>query len=559
MRRATLTVTAVAVLAFLVGISASSTGQAPDEAAKTLQAQCDAGGNDRPEACYRLALLYHDARGLVRDAGRARQLAARACGPNARYQVSYQACFTAFLWGEETWPLLGNPREMWVLVREILQAPNLERRKQFVATSRDLTALRELLDPPYEEIKAIPEYSLLKEAIRTRVAEIARSDPDWAKRRFCVADMTLSAALPSALRREMASNDPHPDVRAAAAKFLAQASAPLRDAAAMAERARNAPDPEARRMALPWIEDRATLAKIAEKDLDPEVRSAAVDRLASLSTPETRAETEAVLLRIAEKDKDNGVRLTAASGLKDERALARLAQKSPLPEVRAHAVETINDQAVIGWVAERDSDYETRGGDPPRNGPGSAASDRDFEGAGPAGSARGVGGGASDGGVAAAGPAAPRGAGDDREGEADLRGRDRCDDGPGPALGSGSPAARGGGGAAGSGTSDRPFGAPGVSEESARLDGAAECGCSDHGSGPGSGGGDRGCGADRSSDGGDQAERPGPPSPDRSDRQGGHGPLGGRLSPDGPKAAAGAGADNAPPGREVHSCQGESR
>jgi hypothetical protein len=186
-------------------------------------------------------------------------------------------------------------------------------------------------------IAALPDYPELKEAVTARVAEIARSDPDWAKRRFCIEDMTLSAALPSALRREMASSDPHPEVRAAAAKFLAQASAPLGDPAAMAERARNSPDPEARRMALPWVQDRPRWRRSRRSDPDPEVRSAAVDRLVGLSTPETQAETEAVLLRIAEKDKDNGVRLSAASGLKDERALARLAQKSPLPEVRAHA------------------------------------------------------------------------------------------------------------------------------------------------------------------------------------------------------------------------------
>jgi hypothetical protein len=135
-RRATLTVTVVAVLAFLVGTSASSTWQTPDATPEALQARCDAGGKEGPDACYRVALLYHDGRGVVRDEGRARQLAVRACGPNPQYQVSYQACFTAFLWGEETWPLLGSPREKWVSVREVVQAPNLERRKQLVATSR---------------------------------------------------------------------------------------------------------------------------------------------------------------------------------------------------------------------------------------------------------------------------------------------------------------------------------------------------------------------------------------------------------------------------------------
>jgi hypothetical protein len=357
-RGTTSTAATLTIVAFLAGSAGSSRGEVPNANPETLQALCDAGGTAGPDACYRLALLYHDAKGVPRDTDRARQLAVRACRPNAQYRVSYQACFTAFLWGGETWPLLGNPREMWVSVREVVQAPDLERRKQLVATSRDLTALRELLDPAYDEIRAIPDYPALRETVKARVTEIARSDADWVKRRFCVVDMTLSGALPSGLIAELAQSDPQPEVRAAAAEHQAQAG--VGGPGEMLETARSATDPSARLAALSWVTDRAAVTRIAEKDPDPGVRSAAVERLFSLAKPETQAETDAALLRIAEKDKDHGVRIVAVAGIKDEKALARLARKSPVAEVRASAVEKTTDQLVVAWAAEHDTDYETR-------------------------------------------------------------------------------------------------------------------------------------------------------------------------------------------------------
>ena len=348
----------VAILGCSVQFASVWAGQDQGVSREVLRARCDAGGQEGPEACYQLALLYHEARADESDMAHARQLAVKACTPNAQLKRSNRACFTAFLWGEDTSRSLGNTRDQWVLVRDVVLAPNIERRKQLVTTSRDLGALRVLLGAYYSEIAQLPDYPELKEAVKARVAEIARSDPDWAKRRSCVRDMTLSSALPGDLVEELARNDLHPEVRAAAAESLAQAG--VGGPGEMLETARSASDPAARRAALSWVTDRAAVTRIAEKDPDPDVRSAAVERLFSLAKPETQAETDAVLQRIAEKDKDHGVRIVAVAGIKDDRALARLAQKSPVADVRASAVEKTTDQTVIGWVAEHDSDYETR-------------------------------------------------------------------------------------------------------------------------------------------------------------------------------------------------------
>ena len=102
------------------------------------------------------------------------------CGPADRMQrtrcrtrrVSRRSCG-----GRRRGPSSAALGEMWVAVREVVQAPDLQRRTQLVSASRDLTVLRVLLGAHYEEIATLPDYPELKEAVKTRVAEIARSAP----------------------------------------------------------------------------------------------------------------------------------------------------------------------------------------------------------------------------------------------------------------------------------------------------------------------------------------------------------------------------------------------
>src|SRR5262245_45748941 len=73
---------AVAIVGCLLRSASARAGQDERASREVLEARCNAGGQEGPEACYQLALLYHQAPADERDEARARQLAVKACTPN---------------------------------------------------------------------------------------------------------------------------------------------------------------------------------------------------------------------------------------------------------------------------------------------------------------------------------------------------------------------------------------------------------------------------------------------------------------------------------------------
>jgi hypothetical protein len=317
-----------------------------------LQDSCDAGGKAGPEACYRLALMYREGRGVPKDASVATALALRACRGNSAYpwEQSQQACFMAFLWGEETWQSLYNSRDMWVLVRAIVQARDTEQRRTLIARTRDPVVLREFVRPTFDGITSLPDLDEVKRVARHRIQEIAMTDPDPARRSFVVGDADLSPCLSFEALDQIARTDPDPEVRTEAGRTLGWIRAQIGTSAEKMGIVTSSKDPEIRRQAVAFLSDQSALAKIAVSDPDETVRAEAAGRL----------DDQKLLARIAEKDKDDGVRLTATVGLTDQKALERLAKRGRTAEVRETAVRKVTSQAVIAEVAAGDSDPDVR-------------------------------------------------------------------------------------------------------------------------------------------------------------------------------------------------------
>jgi predicted regulator of amino acid metabolism with ACT domain len=327
-----------------------------DASSEELQAACDRKDAQSPWACLTLGRMYSEGLGVERDLARARALATRGCTDRMGVQfrsgdesrVLYQACFTAFLWGADTWRHLLGDKSEWEFVRDVVLAPSIADRRRLVARSREPLTLGEFLSPAYEEMKALPDLAELQEAVRARIVEIARTDPD-PSRRSCCAEV-FGYVLHFKVLEEMARSDPDPEVRRAAAR--ARMEPELQIAAQRGDSATvlKATDPEVRRHGVEMLNDQAGLARAAQKDPDASVRGAAVRRL----------EDQKLLARIAEKDKDEGVRFTAAAAVKDAAVLERWAEEARNPEIRLLAVEQISNQAVLGRIAERDPEYPIR-------------------------------------------------------------------------------------------------------------------------------------------------------------------------------------------------------
>ncbi len=211
-------VTALAMCGFLVG---QGPQVAPGEDLASLQTACDAG---TPLACYQLALRYRDGVGVERSRGRFEALVLKACTTPTPREMSFRgpapgkkdACFTTCVEGiDETCPGLETNRPMWQAMREYINAPDTAARLQIVATTRDLFFLRRVQNCHYDECKSLPDLETVLEATRSRVREIALTDPDPGRRSFAVRDARIQGVRGDDVRR-IAKNDPDPMVRKSA-------------------------------------------------------------------------------------------------------------------------------------------------------------------------------------------------------------------------------------------------------------------------------------------------------------------------------------------------------
>jgi hypothetical protein len=245
-------------------------------------------------------------------------------------------------------------------VRALRAADSVDRRLELVNQSRSVHFLWLFMrEPNYEEISSLPEREALEQAARRRILEIARSDPDPRQREWAIGDIHVN--VPNELLRELAQTDPDASVRKAAKERLARELTPRwsqEDASELARMAKSA-DRETRAAAVGRLEDVKLLSEIAQKDPDAGIREDAVDKLADHAE-----ESQAVLARVAEKDKEERVRSAAAALVTDPKALERLLRTSRVASVRLHALQNLEGKAVdpslLLWVVEHDDDDEIR-------------------------------------------------------------------------------------------------------------------------------------------------------------------------------------------------------
>lgn len=121
---------------------------------------------------------------------------------------------------------------------------------------------------------------------------------------------------------------------------------------------------------------KAALPGIAERDISPDVRMAAVKKIDNETDLEhvllwgehTDARVEAVkkiknrelLNRFGENDEDTSLRIEAIKRMDDQDALARIAQNDKNYHVRIAAVNSLVDQNVLVQIAENDTSKEVR-------------------------------------------------------------------------------------------------------------------------------------------------------------------------------------------------------
>lgn len=123
------------------------------------------------------------------------------------------------------------------------------------------------------------------------------------------------------------------------------------DQAKLAKFAVHARDPEVRRAAVWKLADLALVGKIAIKDVNRDVRNAAAGMLIDPT----------VLRRVAIEDADVGVRLTAVWRLADQETLGRIAIESKEPKVGVAAVGKLTKQEVLERITIEATDREVRG------------------------------------------------------------------------------------------------------------------------------------------------------------------------------------------------------
>lgn len=308
---------------------------------EALQRVCESGSS--MVDCVELAWLYHDGRGVPRDAERATALFRKAC-----YGGSHAGCLPLCIGGDDAACQRGFRPRLIPMLKELFKDMDPARRRDAVSNSRDI----DLLD----ELGWVERDGSVRETVRQRMREVAKSDPEPARRAAAVERLSSSDG---ALIADIARTDPDRTVRAAAAKRLADATPttaepgkPSEGGAVLTELAIHEPDPKVRKAAVSQLEDPVLLARIARSDHASEVREAAVHNR-NLSDGRLLAE-------IAIKDRDVGVAVTAATRLTDQALLARIAERSRHEDVRRFAVERLEDQRLLASIAEEDASADVR-------------------------------------------------------------------------------------------------------------------------------------------------------------------------------------------------------
>lgn len=170
--------------------------------------------------------------------------------------------------------------------------------------------------------------------------------PIWAKPNIShLAYQCNSLSNQNACRElaKIAEHDKDPTVRT-------QAISSLTDQTLLAKITLEDKDQSVRGAAVEKLTDQALLARIALEDGDQSVRKYAVGKL-----------TDQVLLgQVALEDKDEGVRKAAVGKLTDQPLLARTAVETKDSDVRNSAMRKLTDQALLAKIALEDKDDSVR-------------------------------------------------------------------------------------------------------------------------------------------------------------------------------------------------------